>query len=59
MSPIIRPEMAADHAAAQELNRIAFGGEGEARLVDALREGGYARVSLVADVESRVVGHIF
>ena len=45
MSPVIRPETAADHAAIREVNRLAFGGEDEARLVDALREGGYARVS--------------
>jgi putative acetyltransferase len=58
MSPIIRPETAADHAAIREMNRLAFGGEGEARLVDALRDGGYARISLVAEVDGRVVGHI-
>jgi putative acetyltransferase len=55
---IIRPESVADRAAVREVNRIAFGGEGEPRLVDALRGGGYARVSLVAEVDSRVVGHI-
>jgi putative acetyltransferase len=58
MNPIIRPETTADHAAIREVNRIAFGGDGEARLVDALREGGYAKVSLVADVQGHVVGHI-
>jgi putative acetyltransferase len=58
MSPIIRPETSADHGAIWEVNRNAFGGEGEARLVDALREGGHARISLVAEQEGRVVGHI-
>jgi putative acetyltransferase len=58
MSPIVRPEMMGDHAAVRELNRLAFGGEAEARLVDALRDGGYARVSLVAEVDGRIVGHI-
>src|SRR4051794_35870892 len=58
MSPIIRPETTADLAAIREVNRIAFGGDDEARLVDALREGGYARVSLVAEEDGRVVGHI-
>jgi putative acetyltransferase len=58
VSPIIRPETSADHAAIRNLNRTAFGGEGEARLVDALRAGGYARVSLVADENGRVVAHI-
>jgi putative acetyltransferase len=40
-------------------NRLAFGGgEAEARLVDRLRDGGFARVSLVAELNGRVVGHI-
>jgi putative acetyltransferase len=58
MSQSIRPETAADHAAIREVNRLAFGGEGEARLVDSLRDGGHARMSLVAEVDGRVVGHI-
>ena len=58
MSPVIRPETAADHAAVREVNRLAFDGEIESRLVDALREDGYARLSLVAEVDGRVVGHI-
>jgi putative acetyltransferase len=58
MSPVIRPEAAADHAAIREVNRLAFGGEDEARLVDALRAGGYARTSLVAEEGGRVVGHV-
>jgi putative acetyltransferase len=58
MSPIIRPETSADHEAIREVNQTAFGGEGEARLVDALRKGGYARSSLVAEDDGRVVGHI-
>jgi putative acetyltransferase len=58
MSPIIRPETTADHEAIRQVNRIAFGGQDEARLVDALREGGYVRVSLVAEEDGLVVGHI-
>ncbi len=58
MSPIIRTETAADHAAIREVNRRAIGAEGEARLVDALRDSGYARLSLVAEEKSDVVGHI-
>ena len=58
MSPVIRPETPADHAAIREVNRLAFGGDDEARLVDALRDGGYVRVSLVAEEGGRVVGHI-
>jgi putative acetyltransferase len=41
------------------VNRLAFDGrEDEARLVEGLRQGGYARVSLVEEVAGRVVGHI-
>jgi putative acetyltransferase len=54
----IRPEIPGDHAVIREVNRLAFGGEVEARLVDALRAGGYLRVSLVAEEAGRVVGHI-
>src|SRR5436190_9240659 len=58
MMPTIRHEAAADHEAVRHVNRLAFGGEDEARLVDALRSGGHSRVSLVAEVEGRVVGHV-
>lgn len=58
MNPTIRHETHANHDAIREVNRLAFGREDEARLVDALREGGYARVSLVAEEHSEVVGHI-
>ena len=54
----IRPETGADLAAVGEVNRLAFGREAEARLVDDLRDGGYARLSLVAEEEGRLVGHI-
>jgi len=40
MPPTIRPETAADHAAITEVNRLAFGGDGETKLVAALRDGG-------------------
>jgi len=58
MSPIVRRENEADQAAIREVNRLAFGRDDEADLVDALRAGGYARVSLVAELDGRVVGHI-
>ena len=54
----IRPETAADLAAIQEVNRLAFIGEDEARLVDLLRDGGYVRVSLVAEEDGQILGHI-
>jgi putative acetyltransferase len=58
MTPTIRDETAADREAVRNVNRLAFGRDDEAKIVDALREGGYSRVSLVAEVEGRVVGHI-
>jgi putative acetyltransferase len=54
----VRPENDWDHAAVRQINRLAFGQDGEARLVDALRGGGLAPVSLVAQVDGQVVGHI-
>ena len=58
MSIIIRPESTADHDAIRHVNRLAFGQDDEARLVDALRDGGFLRVSLVAEQAGQVVGHI-
>jgi putative acetyltransferase len=58
VSVIIRPEASADHEAVRHGNRLAFGPDEEARLVEALRDGGYARLSLVAERAGRVVGHI-
>jgi putative acetyltransferase len=58
MSMVIRPETIVDHAAIREVNRLAFGRDDEARLVEAPRDGVHARVSLVAEVNGQVVGHI-
>lgn len=58
MSAIIREEAAGDVAAIREVNLRAFDPEAEARLVDALRDGGYVRLSLVAEVAGQVVGHV-
>ena len=54
---IVRLEQPDDYPAIREVNRLAFGREDEGRLIDALRTGGYARLSLVAEEEGRVVGH--
>lgn len=48
MNVVVRAETPEDLDAVREVNRRAFGQEDEARLVDALRDGGYARLSLVA-----------
>jgi putative acetyltransferase len=54
----IRPETSADHQAIRHVNRLAFGQDAEASLVDALRDGGHVRLALVAEHAGRVVGHI-
>ena len=55
---MIRPETIADRDAIRNVNRLAFGQDAEARLVDALRDGGFVRLSLLAEQGRRVVGHI-
>ena len=55
---LVRRETPADHEAVRHVNQVAFGQEGEARLVDQLREGGYASLSLVAEDNDQIVGHI-
>jgi putative acetyltransferase len=49
MSLIIRPESTAYEDAIGHVNRLAFGQDDEARLVDALRDGCFLRMSLVAE----------
>ena len=58
MSVEIRAEEAGDVPGIRDVNRRAFGREDEARLVDDLRDGGYARLSLVAEEGGRLVGHV-
>src|SRR5688500_12949132 len=45
-------------AAIREVNEAAFGGSDEADLVDNIRVGEHQLLSLVAEVERRVVGHL-
>jgi putative acetyltransferase len=54
----IRQSTSQDESAMREVCRQAFGGDDEGRLVDALREGGHQRVSLVAELGGEVVGVI-
>lgn len=58
MNILIRPETRSDHESIRHVNQLAFGQNDEARLVDALRDGGHVRVSLVAEKAGQVVGHI-
>jgi putative acetyltransferase len=55
---VIRDERPADMSSIREVHDRAFGQPLEGRLVDALRSGGAARLSLVAMVDGRVAGHI-
>ena len=55
---VIRDETRRDHEAVRELNEAAFESDAEARLVDALREQATPVVSLVAEEDSAIVGHI-
>ena len=54
----IRPETAADLDSIRYVNKQAFGGDKEAVLVDRLRQRGVLPVSLVADRDGEIVGHI-
>ncbi len=56
---IIRREEPQDVAAIRQVNEQAFGGSGEANVIDALRNRGAATLSLVAVIDDRVVGHLF
>ena len=54
----IREERAGDCEGIRRVHLAAFGGDGEARLVDLLRERGKAVISLVAVEANDVVGHV-
>ena len=54
----IRPEQPDDADGIRTLNRAAFEGEAEAKLVDLLRERGRNIVSLVAMEDGQVVGQV-
>src|SRR5262245_46899274 len=54
----IRPETEADRAAVRAVNEAVFETSAEADLVEPLRSKGVSLVSLVAEVDGIVVGHI-
>jgi putative acetyltransferase len=58
MTLTIRHEMVRDRDAIFRVNRLAFDRDDEAQLVDALRGGGFVRLSLVAEMAGQIVGHI-
>ena len=54
----IRFENPGDVEQIHELNQAAFEGDTEARLVDKLRESGIDQISLVAEEDGAIIGHI-
>lgn len=54
----IRQERPGDIAAIRDVNAQAFSRDAEATIVEALRANGGALLSLVAEVDGQVVGHI-
>jgi putative acetyltransferase len=54
----VREETPRDFAAIRDVVASAFGRADESKLVDALRDEGYARLSLVAESDGEIVGHI-
>jgi putative acetyltransferase len=57
-SRMLRLERLGDRLAIRSVHRSAFPGENESELVDALRAGGYSRLSLVAEEKDDLLGHI-
>jgi putative acetyltransferase len=57
---LVRRETPADYAAVETVNRLAFGQDREARLIEAVRQAAeyIPELSLVAEVDGQVVGHI-
>jgi putative acetyltransferase len=55
---LIRDQQPGDDAQIEEVNRKAFGGDLEARLVNRLRIDGTVVASLVAVLNDQIVGHI-
>jgi putative acetyltransferase len=55
---IIRGETPTDHSMIRQVNEAAFGGAEEADLVEALRPEGVVLLSVVAELDREIVGHI-
>ncbi|MEW6400901.1 MAG: N-acetyltransferase, partial [Chloroflexota bacterium] len=58
MNITIRPETPEDYEAVRKIVTSSFPSEAEARLIDMLRANGRAIVSLVAEQQGLVIGHI-
>lgn len=55
----IRPETSADHGLVYDVERAAFGRRNEADLVETLREEARPQLSLVAELDGGIAGHVF
>ena len=55
---VVRAEASGDLSAIRHVNELAFGRPNEADLVDALRRAAGTYVSLVAEQDGKVVGHV-
>jgi putative acetyltransferase len=58
MTFLIRPETPADLPAIFRVNQLAFERDNEARLVNKLRDANAVVLSLVAEQDERIIGHI-
>jgi predicted N-acetyltransferase YhbS len=58
MNPVIRPEQPDDTTAIGDVLRSAFPTEQEAQLVERLRRNHRLLISLVAEVDGMIAGHI-
>ena len=56
--PTIRPACSADIPAIRQVNNASFPTPGEGQLVDALRAAGRLSISLVAEHDGAIVGHV-
>ena len=54
----VRREESGDQPAIYHVHEVSFPTAGEARLVDALRAAGHLCLSLVADYQNQIVGHV-
>jgi putative acetyltransferase len=54
----VRAESPADEASVRAVHMAAFPSDTEAKLVDAIRANGNGRVSLVAEEDGEIVGHV-
>jgi putative acetyltransferase len=58
MTAIFRPETAAEFPAIRRVVQDAFGQPVEAELIEDLRNEGYVRLAMVAEIDGQIVGHV-